>query len=56
MAVLEGRTMDPKITILFVLIGVIIALSHLNEERLHRFWRQFAGRGWRDFMPVRRRT
>jgi hypothetical protein len=56
MAVLEGRTMDPKITILFLLIGAIIALASLTDGNLERLWRQFAERGWRGFVPTRRRT
>jgi hypothetical protein len=56
MAVLEGRTMDPKITILFLLIGAIIALASLTDGNLERLWRQIATRGWRGFVPTRRRT
>lgn len=48
--------MDPKITILLLLIAAIVVLSHLNDENLGRWWRQFAGRGWREFFPTRRRT
>ena len=48
--------MDPKIAILFMLIGAIIGLSHLNEDILGRMRRQFAGRAWREFVPLRRRT
>jgi hypothetical protein len=55
-AVLEGRAMDPKITILLLLIAAIIALSHLNDENLGRWWRQVADRRWRELVPTRRRT
>ncbi|HEY2754781.1 MAG TPA: hypothetical protein VGJ01_03465 [Pseudolabrys sp.] len=48
--------MDPKITILFVLIGAIIALASLTDGNLQRLWRQVAERGWRGFVPTRRRT
>jgi hypothetical protein len=48
--------MDPKITILFLLIGAIIALASLTDGNLERLWRQFAERGWRGFVPTRRRT
>lgn len=48
--------MDPKLTILFMLIGVIIGLSHLSEENLGRMRRQFADRRWREFVPLRRRS
>ena len=32
--------MDPKLTILFLLIGSIIGLSHLNDDNLARMRRQ----------------
>jgi len=46
--------MDPKLTILFILIGAVIGLSHLGEENLGRVRRQFADRRWREFVPLRR--
>jgi hypothetical protein len=52
----EAHSMDPKLTILVMLIGAIIALSHLNEENLGRMRRQLAGRRWREMMPLRRRS
>ena len=48
--------MDPKLTILFLLIGCVIGLSHLNEENMGRMRRQIVGRSWREFMPLRRRS
>lgn len=48
--------MDPKLTILFLLIGCVIGLSHINEESLGRMRRQFAGRSWRDLVPGRHRS
>jgi hypothetical protein len=48
--------MDPKLTILFLLIGCVIGLSHLNEENLGRMRRQMAGRSWRELVPLRRRS
>jgi hypothetical protein len=48
--------MDPKLTILFLLIGCVIGLSHLNEENLGRMRRQMAGRSWRQLVPMRRRS
>ena len=48
--------MDPKLTILFVLIGAIIVLSYLTEENLGRMRRQFVDRRWRKIMPLRRRS
>lgn len=48
--------MDPKLTILFMLIGAVIGLSHLSDENLGRVRRQLANRRWRQFMPQRRRS
>jgi hypothetical protein len=48
--------MDPKLTILFLLIGCVIGLSHLNEENLSRMRRQFVTRSWRELVPLRRRA
>ncbi|HZL30318.1 MAG TPA: hypothetical protein VFC54_04555 [Pseudolabrys sp.] len=47
--------MDPKLTILFMLIGSIITLSHLADGTLGRVRRQISNRGWREIMPGRRR-
>ncbi len=48
--------MDPKLTILFLLIGTVIVLSHLSDENLGRMRRQFANRRWREFVPLKRRS
>ena len=48
--------MDPKIALLFLLIGSVIGLSHLSEENLGRVRRQLADRRWREFMLRRRRA
>ncbi len=48
--------MDPKLTILFLLIGVVIALSNLTDDRLARLRRQIASRHWREFVPGRRKA
>ena len=48
--------MDPKITLLFMLIGSVIGLSRLNDTNLDRVRRQFVGRQWREFMPRRRKV
>ncbi|MEI9804006.1 MAG: hypothetical protein WDN48_05490 [Pseudolabrys sp.] len=48
--------MDPKITILFLLIGCVIGLSHLNEENMGRMRRQFVSLSWRQLVPLRRRS
>lgn len=50
-----GEPMDPKLTILFMLIGGIIVLSHLGDGGLSRMRRQFSGRNWRGLVPGRRR-
>ena len=47
--------MDPKLTILFLFIGTVIALSNLSEEKLARVRRQLAARRWREFVPGRRK-
>lgn len=48
--------MDPKLAILFMLIGAVIALSHLTDENLGRMRRQLALRQWREFVPSRRKA
>jgi hypothetical protein len=48
--------MDPKLAILFVLIGAVIGLSHLTDENLGRMRRQLVRRNWREFVPLRRRS
>ena len=47
--------MDPKLTLLFLLISGIIALSHLDDENLARVRRQLIIRRWREFVPGRRK-
>jgi len=48
--------MDPKIALLFLLIGSVIALSRLSDDSLGRVRRQLAERRWREFVPRRRRV
>ena len=43
--------MDPKITLLFMLIGSVIGLSRLSDVNLDRVRRQLADRQWREFVP-----
>jgi hypothetical protein len=43
--------MDPKLTILFMLIGSIVILSHLGDKTLNGVRRQFAVRQWRNLVP-----
>ncbi len=47
--------MDPKLTILFMLISCVIGLSHLSEENLGRLRRQLVTRNWREYVPSRLR-
>jgi hypothetical protein len=44
--------MEPKLTVLFVLIGVIIGFSHLRAESLGRI-RQLARTDWRHILQHR---
>jgi hypothetical protein len=48
--------MDPKLTILFVLIGTIVTLSRVSEGGFDRMRRAAVGRRWRQFVPGLRRT
>lgn len=48
--------MDPKIALLFLLIGSVIGLSHLSDENLGRVRRQLTTKRWREFMPGRRKA
>ena len=50
------RTMDPKLTILFVLIGTIVTLSHASQGGFGRVRRASVARRWRQFVPGWRRT
>jgi hypothetical protein len=51
----RGRSMDPKLTILFMLIACIIGLSHLGDEAFGRMRRRMPGQRLRNMMPGRRR-
>jgi len=42
--------MDPKLTLLVVLIGAIVALSNVNSEGVAQMRRSFASRGWRRIL------
>ena len=48
--------MDPKLTILFMLIACIIGLSHLGEISFGRMRRLFPTQRLRGIMPGRRRV
>ncbi|MBV9260674.1 MAG: hypothetical protein JO205_04825 [Pseudolabrys sp.] len=52
----ESNDMDPKLTMLFLLIAAIIGLSHLSKEFLARVKGQFAIRRWRELVPARRKS
>ena len=42
--------MDPKLTLLVLLIGTIVALSNANRDGLDQMRRSIAGRGWRRIL------
>jgi hypothetical protein len=48
--------MDPKLTVLFLLIGTIIGLSRLNYEYLTKMKRGLDWQHWRDIVPRRRKS
>ncbi len=48
--------MDPTLTILFMLIGAVIVLSHMTDAALARMRRQLMKLRWREFMPLRRKA
>jgi hypothetical protein len=51
----KDRSMDPKLTLLFLLIGAIVGLSHLGNENLRRTWRPLFPRRWREFVGISRK-
>jgi len=48
--------MDPKLTMVFLLIGAVIALSNLDDETLDRLKSLLDRRAWRGFVPGRRKS
>jgi hypothetical protein len=48
--------MDPKLTILFMLIASIIGLSHISEASIGRMWRMLSTQGLRGVMQGWRRV
>lgn len=42
--------MDPKLTILYCLIGIVIGFSHLSGEKLGELKRQLNCLRWREVM------
>lgn len=47
--------MDPKLTMLFMLIGAVVVLSHLTDENLTRMRRQLVDGRWRNFVRLPRK-
>jgi hypothetical protein len=47
--------MGPKLTLLFLLIGTVVGLSHLSDDSLSRMRRQLIDRRWREFVRGRRK-
>jgi hypothetical protein len=47
--------MDPKLTLLFLLIGTVVGLSHLSDDSLSRMRRQLIDRRWHEFVRGRRK-
>ena len=47
--------MDPKLTLLVMLIGTILALSHWNDGKAGRMRDRIAVWRWREFVPGRRK-
>jgi hypothetical protein len=48
--------MEPKITLLFLLIVSVIGLSRLDDEFVERVRRQLGEGRWREMLPRRRRV
>jgi hypothetical protein len=46
--------MDPKLALLFMLIGTVVGLSHMSERRERAL--QQVSRAWRRLRPVGRRV
>ena len=48
--------MDPKLAMLFLLVGIIISLSHLSRENLTKMKSEFDGQRWRVIVPRWRKS
>ena len=48
--------MDPKLAILFLLIGTVLGLSYLGGDHQQPLPRESVRRRWREFMPGRRKS
>jgi len=47
-----GEVVDPKLVMLVVLFGLIIALSHLSADQVERIRERITLRRWRKTAPV----
>jgi hypothetical protein len=47
--------MDPKLTLLFMLISAVVVLSHLTEDTIARVRRQLFDGRWRQFVRISRK-
>ena len=48
--------MDPKLTMVFLLIGTIVGLSHLSRENLTEMKSEFDDRRWRSIVTRWRKS
>ena len=48
--------MDPKLTMVFLLFGTLIGVSHLNYENPTKMKRGLDGQRWRDIVPRWRKS
>ena len=48
----RGEVVDPKLAMLIVLFGGIIALSHLRADQVERVRQRLMTRRWRKTGPV----
>ena len=47
-----GDAVDPKLAMLIVLFGLIIALSHLGTDHVERMRERMSSRRWRKTDPA----
>ena len=48
--------MDPKLATLFLLVGIVIGLSHLSNETVAKWKRDFDARWWRSCVSQPRKS
>jgi hypothetical protein len=48
--------MDPKLAMLFLLIGIVIGLSHLSHEAMTKIKQEFDRQRWRGIVPRSRKS